>query len=158
MAATTSTSRRTRIIAGVCGVALLGAVAFYGFSTAIIWDGGYQLTVHFQPQGNKPVTLECSTFWKMEEASSFSRRIGLRNERRYFEEDSTNAYVDPFFGQAVSLFIDTSGRENVFGMELDRVQKRFLVVVAKWADGHETYTVADIPDGRKSREMTVRLP
>jgi hypothetical protein len=67
--------------------------------------------------------------------------------------------ADPFDGRPVPVKVWTAGRQSwLFGELENPPHARHLLVVAELPGGRRVGTVADIPDFRRSREMTVTLP
>jgi len=127
----------------ICGL-LLGNVA--------VWSGYFPLTVTIDNTTGAAIrSLECDAFAHREQADGYIG--GRRGERSH-----TSATVAPYTGQPIELRIRTGGRDSrVFG-ETAYSQYEHLVVIACWADGTETAKYVRIPDGRKKRTLTVKLP
>ncbi|MGL4419415.1 MAG: hypothetical protein ACRCZF_02000, partial [Gemmataceae bacterium] len=62
-----------------------------------------------------------------------------------------------FDGQPFSVRVPVSERVSPFGRTLQRSQFQFLVVIVELHDGRRLGQVVDIPDGRVSTELWLKL-
>ena len=134
------------------GLAVVSAVGFVTLarSTWIIWDGGYDLTVHVEASGTPVRAVDAQAFTSREVAEQAATHLRTETGRW-----ATTA--DPFDGRPLAVSVRTSGADSFFGWEVWRAQYRFLVVVVTYADGRRAAKLIDIPDGRVSREVRVRF-
>ena len=63
-----------------------------------------------------------------------------------------------FNGDPIEVRVPVSGTEAICGRTLSRAQYQCLVVTGELANGSRVKMIAQIPDGRVSREITVELP
>ncbi len=117
-----------------------------------LWDGGFDLTVNVSASAGSLRSVTCQV-------------CGHRNEAEFILEHllpetySSRTYtVDPFIGQPLTVYVPLSGRDSAFGRELQRFQFRYLVVIGQFEDGSKRGKLAEIPDCRVSRELSVMLP
>jgi hypothetical protein len=132
-------------------VLVVGAVALIAASLAwefiplqvMIWDGGYNLTVHVDSTAGRLEAVDCRA---VTEAGA--------------EELLANLFppTTEFAGQPVIVGVQTSGRCSPCGRELARFQSSHLVVIGQLHDGRRFGKVVVIPDGRESSEVRVSLP
>jgi hypothetical protein len=143
--------RRALII--IIAVPVAGVLAWEFIpAQVLVWDGSFDLTVRVESAGDRPRSVTCEAFGRREYAEA-AVADGLPPESRKW---STSA--DPFDGQPLTVRVAVNGRESPFGRELRRSQFRYLAVVAVLPDGQRVGKLAEIPDGRVSREVSVTLP
>src|SRR5262249_37816467 len=143
--------RKILIVLGLFG--LSGAISWvYTSARYVIWDGGFDLTVNVSSTAGLPRSVSCQAFGHKEEAEQALDYL-LSPETRLW-----SVVVDPFEGKPITLFVPTSGTASMSGRELSRVQFRYLVVIATLPDGRRVGKLAEIPDSRQSREVSVALP
>lgn len=128
------------------GLIVVG-VLFGGAFFEAAWVGNFPLTVTIDNTTDSEVQrLECCAFVRREVADAYVD--GNRGD-----PPRPCAIIEPYAGQPIELTIPTAGRG-----ERSRVQCERLVVIAHWDDGTEMAKCVRIPDGRKSRSLTVVLP
>jgi hypothetical protein len=149
--------RRPFLVAVLVLIAAVTAVEFIPLYL-LIWDGGYELTVHVDTPADPPTAVACSAFGRREDAEHLCELSREAPAAALFAEGGRATLADPFHGQPLKVYIWVSGRESAFGREVSRSQQRFLVVGAEWPDGRRVCKVVEIPDGRVSREMRVTVP
>ena len=128
------------------GLIVLGLL-FGGVFFEAAWVGSFPLTVTIENTADSEIQrLECCAFVRREVADAY-----LDGNRG--DPPRPRAIIEPYTGQPIELTIPTAGRG-----ERSRVQCEHLVVIARLADGSETAKYVRIPDGRKSRSLSVVLP
>jgi hypothetical protein len=118
----------------------------------IVWDGGFDLTVNVSSTAGPLHSVSCQAFGRREEADEALENLRPPETRLW------SAAADPFTGEPLTVFVPPSGRESPCGREPRRSQFRHLVVLGELRDGRRTGKLVEIPDGRVSREVSVRLP
>jgi len=116
------------------------------------WVGSFDLTVRVECRSGRPQSVSGEVFAGRDEAL-LALQAWLH---RTIEAPA--AGVVPFDGGPLTVRVCTTGRDSPLGRELSRVQSRYLVVIAVLPGGRRVGTVAEIPDGRACREMTIDLP
>ena len=144
----------TRIALIVIGMVLGTALSFLGFSYTI-GDGGYSLSVFVRTTAARPVQkISCCTFGRSEYAAAYyedDRGLeGYRGAR--FDTDN------PFTGRPLTVDVPVSIRTTFLGLRDTYFQYELLVVVVEYQDGTRESKVVRIPDGRKTRTMSVTMP
>jgi len=141
-----------RRIEWVAALLVLAALLAYEFVPLqmTIWDGEYKLLVHLDCLGTSPVSATFETFSRREQAEN------VILSKRPPESGWSSAVADPY--DPVEVPVPISGRSSPLGRDLARGHFSYLLVVATFADGHRVSKIVDIPDDRKSREVTVTLP
>jgi hypothetical protein len=134
-------------------VLLVFGVALWAYSSAthIVWDGGFDLSVHVSSNPGPPLSVTCQPFGRLEYAEYMLKH--LSPETRLW-----SVSADPFVGEPLIVHVPVSGRDSMSGRQLSRSQFEYLVVVAVLPDGRRVGKLVDIPDGRVSREVSVTLP
>lgn len=146
--------RKRRWLWVALGATAAIAVVFYAlaFTTHIIWDGSYELTVRFENRGPLIRSVSCESYGNRDSAE-FAVAHHLSSERQVWSE-----VEDPFQGKPVKVRVAVSGHDSFLGFELSRSQFRYLAVIVTYPDGRKAGRVVDIPDMRESREVTVTFP
>ena len=116
------------------------------------WVGSFVLTVRVECRPGRPQSISGEAFADRDEAL-LALQAGLH---RTIEIPA--AGVVPFDGGPLTVRVRATGRDSPLGRELSRVQFRYVVVIAVLPGGRRVGTVAEIPDGRACREMTIDLP
>jgi hypothetical protein len=148
--------RRWRIILVVVAAAVF-AFCYLSFTTHIRWDGGYELTVHMDNQGQPIRAVCCQSMGGRQEDAERALEWTLASGR----PESLGMWAavkERYDDQPVQVRVAVSGRDSYLGLELSRSQFRHLVVVVTYADGTRAGKVVEIPDGRVSREVRVSFP
>jgi hypothetical protein len=127
--------------------AMLGV---YTSTTKIIWDGGYELTIHVSSNPGPPRSVNCLVCGNREEAEFVLMT--------FLPETRWSATADPFASKPLMVNVPVSGKASWSGRELSWVQFPWLVVIAVLPDGRRVAKLIKIPDGRVSREVAVELP
>jgi hypothetical protein len=120
-------------------------------SIAKVWDGRFDLTVHVSSSEFVPQAVSCEPEFK---------RVMADFDVEHFDmaEVTWSTTADPFTGDALTVPIPVSGRELIFGFESSRTHCQWLAIIAVAPDGKRIGKVVEIPDGRKCREIYVKLP
>jgi hypothetical protein len=129
-----------------------GLVWFYTSAQYIIWDGGFDLTVHVTSSAGPLRSVTCRAYGQRDDAEQAAKYLLPP------ESDLWAAQADPFTGEPLTLNIPLSGRDSMSGRELSRFQFRHLVVIGQLQDGRRVSKLVEIPDCRVSRDVSVALP
>jgi hypothetical protein len=143
--------RTASVIIGSLAVALALAWEFVPIQVTI-WDGGYDLTINVTSEAG-PLHSVCCKACGQHEAADWVLEDPLHAEAQ------AAVFADPFDGKPLSLYLPLSGRTSPLGRELRLSQQcRYLVVIGRLQDGRQLAKIVDIPDSRRSREVSVSLP
>jgi hypothetical protein len=137
----------------IAGLLIVGfGLWFYTSKEYVIWDGGFDLTVHVSSNPVRPRSVTCQAFGHREYADFAVEHLLPPSSRLW------SATADPFDGKPIRVDVPVSGRDSMSGRELARFQFRYLVVIAVLPDGRRVGKLVNIPDSRVSREVTVTFP
>lgn len=139
-------------------------------SSVTICDGGYDLEVRLSSSSQTPIRAvhygTASSMQSLQEAFPIQGRkadeviadIDPSELKRWGEIEWE--VIEPFKGQPFAAFVRTTDRISVvLGRELTYHQaSRALVVLAEYGNGKRICKIAEIPDGRVSRSLSVALP
>ncbi len=139
-----------RVIA-LIAVAMALAWEFVPFQVEI-WDGGIDLTVNLSSTAGDIRYVRCKACVQREDAE-----WALENWPDP-EAWSGSVVVDRFDGKPFPVYVPITGRDSPLGREISRRQHRFLAVIGNLQDGRRIGKLVELPDLRKSREVSVSLP
>ena len=132
-------------------LALLGGVLLlYDCVPTTRWDGSFPLTVTLEPA--EPETI------------SAVRAVALARpewaEEVQLDPESAGARLKPIERPLEPFVVDVpcSGGASGFGREVHYVQFRALLLRLRYRSGAEEWKLVAIPDGRRSRSITVTIP
>lgn len=132
-------------------IVLMGLVFEFPHANAV-WDGRYFLELHIEPvEARQLETLRAAVVW-LEDHAKFLL------ERREFLEPEFRPLQRDFHGN-FEVEVQCSGR-TLYGFEQHYVQARVLLIEfdAAGSNGAARKIMQfKIPDGRKTREMTITL-
>jgi hypothetical protein len=143
-----------RLRLAIAVIAIVAGLVLWPLSCGpiTVWDGGFDLTVNVSVSAGTLRSVSCQVCGQKKEAEFILEHLVPPN----FPPRSCIA--DPFIGQTMIVDVPLSGRDSAFGRELQRTQFRYLVVIGQFDDGSTRGKLAEIPDCRISREVTVTLP
>jgi hypothetical protein len=143
--------RTASVIIGSLAIAFALAWEFVPLQVTI-WDGGYDLKINVTSEAGPLRSVSCKVCSQREEADWVL-------ENPLHAEAHASAFSDPFDGKPLSLKLSLSGRTSPLGREVRLFQQcRYLVVIGRLQDGRQLAKIVDIPNSRKSREVSVSLP
>jgi hypothetical protein len=142
--------RRVLLIAAAVLACFVLAVEFIPIYM-VIWDGGYDLTVHVKSPSGRPRSIYCEAYGQRKYADEACARLAT-------DASAWRTVADPFDGNPLPVWVAVSGRRTLFGRYVHRMQFRFLAITAVMPDGNRVSKVIDLPDDRVSREVTLTLP
>jgi hypothetical protein len=144
--------RRTRYArVGLLAAAVaVGAVVGYDCARTIRWGGGYQVQVRVERLSPRPV-------------SSLSDVVLFRREWEYADGDpgridSSWEMVQGAGAEPFLVWVKSGGADSGLGREVSYVRQEVLVLRVGYADGGSGLVVAELPDGRGDRAVSVRVP
>jgi hypothetical protein len=136
---------------------LLTAAAFVSLEFGVVRyysSGAYFLTVQVESESGQIQSVYCKALDR--------RKPGERvlpssdSLDRYYEHPSKS---DPFDGQPLSVHVITDTRESSFFQRtVGWSQQESLAVLVQMLDGTRIEKIVSIPDGRKTKTMTVHFP
>jgi hypothetical protein len=135
-------------------IAALAVIALVLFALSnvhvIVWDGSFplQVTLVGPPDptivGVADEVLICKTY---------AADLKIDPRRLHLHPD----HVDWIEGQPFTVRVPCSGRQSQPGVETSYLQFQLLVLRLEYKDGDIEYISAEIPDGRKSHEVTLSV-
>src|SRR5262249_22830151 len=141
---------RTKLTLVAATVLIAGLLA-YDCCFGCFWVGGFRLQVNVVPSGSREITRISAEALMLKEWAQYvyegTDRVELRLEPVQFAA-----------GKPFTVYVESSGERSAFGRDLGYFQYQLLVLRVEYADGTHEYVTAEIPDGRRQREMSVQVP
>jgi hypothetical protein len=137
-------------------LAAASLIRLLAFTPAVVWDGWFDLLVRVSSSSGKIKSVTCEVFQTKEQAEKVSEFIASGEFEEPFSRWTVRA--PQFTGDPIEVQVPVSGTEAICGRTLTRTQFQCLVVTGELASGRRVKKLAQIPDGRVSREVLVELP
>jgi len=132
---------------GVTALALLALA--YDRTHGIRWIGGYAVRVRMERSSPRPV-------------DSVSAVVLFRREWEAADGDPARIDSDwqavPLSGEPFTVHVKCGGKDSGLGRPISYVRQELVVLRVAYADGGSELVVAELPDGRSGRELSVRIP
>ena len=143
--------RRWIIIIGIVVLVAAAILIFCDYLLIHDNDGAYPLKVSLVSKSSRGIkgasmflfATEKEAAYAIAEPNDFDPVLGSASW-----EDGSSFTVPVYFG----------GWQSGLGRDLDYGQAHFLALCVEYADGNSEYVTAEIPDGRRQREITVEVP
>jgi len=114
------------------------------------WVGGYPVEVRVERTGTRPVKAAAvALLFKGE-------RLAVEND--FSRIDSPWQPVSLTEGGTFTVEVKCGGRDSGLGRRLSFVRNEVLVLKVEYADGTTKYVVAELPESRGPRQLSVQVP
>ncbi len=115
-------------------------------------DGHYELTVRVVRPAGQPQAVRCEAIGKRALAEGHLDGFDKPMMPSY------SALADPFDGRPLTVDVPAGYMYSPLGRVVHRWRFEAVVVIGVLPDGRRVRTIADIPDPKVAREVTVTLP
>jgi len=134
----------------LCGGGPAAAWLLYLLMPIEVWDGRFDLAIHLQSKSGRRI--------ESVEYEAFFRRDHAEFTVAHQPEGFGGFREAEYWSGVWHCHVASTGRRDIFGRELRYMFARFVVLLIRYDNGEELLQIAEVPEGRGPRSMTVDVP
>jgi hypothetical protein len=144
--------RKRATILGIVILVVLAFLFLFDYIFGSFWVGSFPLQVSLVSKSDRRINRITAGVLVSTKESANAVKADL--SRFQFDLEP----MDWKQGSPFTVRVSCTGEDSGFGRELSYGQGQLLILCVEYADGQKEYVTADIPDGRRLRDITVDVP